>query len=163
MGRHYVPQEYLRGFSATVDRRAVWMFDKISGSWSNPAISKAAQTPDYYPAHVERRLATEVEADGHLALQTLRARRPLGEDSRSALCYYIAVMIMRGPRRRRIARAIAPDALARALARTESALEELRSERNTGRIDQLFLEISRVEANYQREYGSTVEEEIDTP
>jgi hypothetical protein len=163
MGKHFVPQEYLRGFSATADRRAVWMFDKLTGDWSNPAISKAAQSPDYYPSEVERRLADEVEAGGHSALNLLRAGRSLDEQGRSSLSYYLAVLIMRGPRKRRIARALAPDALSRAIARTESALEELRSGENTTRIDQLLVEVSRIELSYRREYGSTMEEEIDNP
>lgn len=161
MGKHYVPQEYLRGFSPSDNRRDVWMFDKVERSWSCPAIKQAAQTGDYYPADVERRLAQEVEGPGHLALKSIREGNQMTRGQRSDLAYYIAVLIMRGPRKRRKARELVPRALQDTMSETRSNLAELRTPLNSERIDLLLSEVERIERQYRVTPPSTVAEQID--
>jgi hypothetical protein len=101
MGKHYVPQVYLRGFADPWAPDHVWMFDKITKQWTRPAIKRAAKGRDYCDDEAERRLAEVIEMPAHRALAKLRAGPNLTPEDRSHLALYIATMIVRGPRNRR--------------------------------------------------------------
>jgi hypothetical protein len=82
MGKHYVPQEYLRGFASSPERTHVWMFNKATSAWSHPAISKAAQKPDYYSPEAERDLHVMVERPANVALKVLRSGGTMDSEQR---------------------------------------------------------------------------------
>jgi hypothetical protein len=163
MGKHYVPQEYLRGFSADPERSNVWMFDKTSRAWSCAAIKQVAQTRDYYPADVEARLFAEVEGPGHLALTALRRGSVLIDSERESLAYYIAVLVMRGPRQRRRGRELVPVVLDTTISELRNELVELRTAENSDRITCLLSDIERIEQKYRVKTPSTVHEQIESP
>jgi hypothetical protein len=111
MGKHYVPQEYLRGFGDLADREQIWMFDKRSGEWSRAAIAKVAQQRDYFSPSVEELLNKEIEAPGHIALKRVRKKEPFTPNDRVALGNYIAVTVMRVPKKRRRGQELVPEVL----------------------------------------------------
>ena len=43
MGKHYVPQKYLRGFSDPKDPSAIWMYDKKAARFTHASVEKVAQ------------------------------------------------------------------------------------------------------------------------
>jgi hypothetical protein len=104
MGKHIIPQKYLRGFATTSDPLQIWMYNKQSRAWSRVAIAKAVQQSNYFDAETEKKLAISVEHPAHAALSNIRVRKHITKDERDALALYIAVMMMRVPRRRRKAR-----------------------------------------------------------
>lgn len=163
MGKHYVPQEYLRGFASSDERVAVWMFDKLRGCWSDAAIKQVAQERDYYPADVEARLRDDVEGPGHRALNALRAGQQLSAEQRGHLAYYIAVLVMRGPRKRRKATDLVPRAVESAVGNARSALEELRTDANHERIERLLQQVQQIEVKYEATAASTLQEQIESP
>lgn len=162
MGKHYVPQEYLKGFALRKDPRLVWMFDKRTCTWACPAIKKAAQEPGYYSPEDEARLA-ELEKPGHIALRVLRAGQKISGRQRSDLAYYLAVLVMRGPQKRRKGEEIMPDALKRTVDGARDGLREIRTESNAERVDALLREADALEAQYRVEPPSSVLEQLRSP
>lgn len=163
MGKHYVPQEYLRAFSVPALPQHVWMFDKRSGRWTQPAIKRAAQERDYFAPHIETELAHTIEAPGHAALQVLRDGGRITPPARDALALYVAVMVMRVPRKRRKAREMIPGALSESIGNSRSEFEDLRSDENSTRIDELLQELERVERSYTERLPPTVTELVESP
>jgi hypothetical protein len=139
------------------------MFDKALGSWSCAAIKQVAQTKDYYPPETEARLANEVESPGHAALNTLRRGEQLTPQARDDLAYYVAVFMMRGPRKRRKALELVPSVLDTTVSDLRQELSDLRTDSNSGRIDHLLSEVERVERKYREELPSTVTEQVANP
>ncbi len=85
MGKHYVPQEYLRGFATPDDPDQIWMFDKATKQWSRAAIDKVAQQRDYFTPEVEARLTAEVENPANISLKKLRGDNAFSDSDRQAL------------------------------------------------------------------------------
>lgn len=163
MGKHYIPQEYLRGFSPDTEQKFIWMFDKQTRAWSRPAIKQAAQQSDYYPPEIEQRLANEIEGPGHRVLNALRQRQTISAADREALAMYIAVLIMRVPRKRRKARELVPDVIANRLAETKQEVAAAREPINSERVDRVLAELSRIEKSYREELPDSIEALIDSP
>lgn len=158
-----MPQQYLRGFATAVERFHICMFDKRVSRWSEPAIKQVAQSRDYFSQEVEARLATEVENPGHEALGALRAGRRLTSVQRQALALYVAVLVMRVPRKRRKAREVMPQVLEESIAEARREFENHRRESNGDRIDALLGVLDRIEKTYQKELPSQVREGMDSP
>jgi Protein of unknown function (DUF4238) len=163
MGKHYVPQEYLRGFASSGERTHVWMFNSQDHQWSHAAIKQVAQEGDYYPPDVESRLAQEVESPGHAALAVLRRGEELSSVEREQLGYYIAVMVVRGPRKRRLGNEMAPSVLKSTVEELRANLEAVKEEHDSPRIRTLLEEAGRLENKYRADMPKTVQEQIDSP
>ncbi len=163
MGKHYIPQEYLRGFAADALQTFVWMYDKQAGEWRRPAISKAAQQRDYFTPEVENQLNERVESRGHRALGTLRTEHALDSEMGGDLLSYIAVMLMRVPRRRRQSLAIVPGSIESVINRTRDELSGLRSAGTETRISELQEELGRIEAGMRGKISAEMQEEVDSP
>ena len=151
------------GFATTPDRSHVWLFDKKTCRWSHAAIAKVAQEPDYYAPDVERRLAIEVEAPGHRALDRLRRGETLDSSGRDAFAYYLAAMIMRVPRRRRKGEELFPKVLQSSLADTRRELAELTTEDNSERVGAMLDVLERIERDYQRQTPAFIRRELAEP
>lgn len=163
MGKHYVPQQYLRGFSVSAERPHVWMLDKHTARWTEPAIKQAAQSKDYFSPEVEARLAAEVESPGHEALGMLRAGQSITPTQRQALTLYLAVLVMRVPKKRRKAREKIPQIIVESLTEARRDFERFRHEPHSGHIDALLRELDRIERNYQTELPSQLKAQLDSP
>jgi len=139
------------------------MFDSKTRDWSEAAIKKVAQEGDYYDPDVETRLAQEVEGPGHAALGVLRRGDQLDRTQREQLGYYVAVMVMRGPRKRRLGNEMAPRVLKSTMEELRSNLTAIKEEHNSPRIEALLAEAARLEDKYRADMPSTVQEQIESP
>src|SRR4051794_19577314 len=128
MGHHYVPQEYLRAFETPTTSGEVWAYDKTTDSAKPLPIKAVAQARDFYDVDVERQLSA-IEGPAHAVLQRLHSERRLLQEDRPTLAYYIAVMMYRGPRRRRKGEELIPVALEKTIREVESALDKWAAER----------------------------------
>lgn len=111
MGQHYVPQQYLRGFSDPGHPGLIWMYDKSSRKYARVSIKAAVQQAGYYGDEAEKQLSELVEDPAHDVLNRLRRGDTLSNVDRSKLALYIGTMLMRVPRRRRKAYEILPKVL----------------------------------------------------
>jgi hypothetical protein len=112
MGHHYVPQEYLRGFASSGDPGLIWTYDKKTHFCRCLPIRNVAQEPKFYDPDVEAELAQRLEGPANIILAQLRAGDSITPQQRTHFAIYIATMMKRVPRRRRIAREnILPKAL----------------------------------------------------
>ena len=163
MGKHYVPQEYLRGFSADASQTIVWMFDKQSRKWKDAAIRRVAQQPGYFTEEVEARLNEMVEGPGHQALRALRSGQMLDNRMGGDLLSYIAVMMMRVPKKRRQALSFVPGTIDRVVSRTKDELIGLRSAETELRVAELLAEVDRIEERVREEIPEEIMDQIVSP
>ena len=134
MGNHYVPQEYLRGFTDSSCPDALWQFDKATLSYSKqPAsIAKIAQQSSFYDPDTERRLNELVEIPGNRVLKKLRSGDlALNDKERFHLSVYIATMLWRVPHHRAKGEAMAPGVLTEL---TRELREQIRAYAHAGEI-----------------------------
>ena len=111
MGHHYVPQEYLRGFSHPSSLGALWQFDKKQQRFStdSASISKIAQERSFYSQNTESMLNELVEIPGNHVLRKLRSGNlSLTDAERLSLSVYIATLVKRVPDCRDRAKSMAP-------------------------------------------------------
>src|SRR5690349_25177171 len=121
MGKHYVPRQHLRRFHIDGKPEAVWMYDKKHRRWSDPAVSRIANEPDFYSPDVEKGLAQEIEKPGNIVIDKLLRGDDLTNKDRSELSLYMLIMATRGPRHRKKVTDVASKAL-------REIAEEVRSE-----------------------------------
>ncbi len=163
MGKHYVPQEYLRGFTSSADRVLLWMFDKQSRQWTNPAVSQVAQERNFYPSDIEVELNRYVEGPGHVALKTLRAGTPPTPSQWGDLIIYVAVMLMRVPRKRRKGWEAVPQVLESTMSRFRRELSNLRGPDNEARINGALQLLDKLESEYAVILPEEVQQQITSP
>lgn len=163
MGKHYVPQQYLRAFANDSARKLIWVFDKQTGRWSNAAIAKVAQSPHYFSQEVEDRLTNLVENPGNDALSALRRGEVPTATQGGDLLSYIAVMMTRVPRKRMHARGIVPAVVDSVIARTKAEIQSLRVADTEARVVELLAEVDRIETTYRKEAQSILRDEIEDP
>jgi hypothetical protein len=101
MGKHYLPQRYLRNFECPGCPGSVWQYDKKTGEVRQVAIKTAAQTADYFPEDLERLLAHAVEGPANPAMAKLIAGQAITDSERHDMALYVATMLMRVPGNRR--------------------------------------------------------------
>lgn len=165
MGKHYVPQRYLRRFAVPGDESLIWMYDKVARRWSDRpvAINKVAQERDYYPDDVEKQLTTLVERPGNNAIETFCSRSHFRPEHRSALSVYMAVMTMRGPRKRRESAERFPEVLESTMARLRSEAEEAAGEVDAGALARFLAELDRLEEKYREGIPDPIAEQVRSP
>jgi hypothetical protein len=139
------------------------MFDKKRGEWSHAAIKKVAQQDDYFSPELEKRLADEIETPGHAALGMLRGGRAPSATQREALVNYIAVMLMRVPRKRRKGRELVPAALRAVVTEARELISGAEARIGTERMRKLLADLERAEAKYSAEAPQEVIAKILSP
>lgn len=112
MGRHFIPQRYLRNFEDTSRPGFVWVPDKRKGEIRQAAIDHVAQSKNFYTETTESRLAQEVEAPGNKVMRKLLNNIQIDFAERKILAYYVGVMLRRVPATRKRAKDMMPTALA---------------------------------------------------
>ena len=94
MGKHYVPQFLLRGFTY---EGGLHVFDKARAQWFGSQPKSVANERDLWPDEVETFITEQVEGPARDAIERLRQRESLTEHDRSALARYIAFLWKRVP------------------------------------------------------------------
>lgn len=163
MGKHYVPQEYLRAFAEHSDPDQIWMFDKASKAWRRAAIAKVAQERDYYPADVEEKLNKQVEVPANLALKQLRDREVFTSQDRAALGNYIAVMTMRVPRKRRRGYELLPEVLESTIADARELFTDLAQRTNPAALPKYLEQIEIARKKFATAPPPETQQEIENP
>lgn len=168
MGHHYVPQEYLRGFTHPSCPKALWQFDKETQRFSaEPAsIAKIAQQRSFYDDDTERMLNQLVEIPGNRVLHKLvSGDHDLTHEERLDLSVYIATMLTRVPHRRAKATEMAPQVLANV---TSDLRDQTRVYADAGNISpetaaKRLAAIDAAEAKYSADMPANVRDQIRSP
>lgn len=166
MGKHYVPQKYLRGFEVPTKPFWIWMYDKTKGTKKLLPIDKVAQEADFYPPEVEKELTFSIEGPANPVLEKLRAGGTIDDiGDRLHLARYIACMIRRVPHGRSFAENLAPQALADVMEATRNAFKEAaKNGRITAaKLEARMAEIESLEKKYQQELPQKMVDAIESP
>lgn len=147
MGSHYIPQKYLRGF-AGADPSKVWVYDKKNRRLFEAAISKVAQESAFYEANVEVELNVAIESPTNPVIDKVRRREAISSEERVKLALYVAVMLMRVPKRRMKALEMYPGVINDTVHRT---MEEIKLIGETSDIDPQVISRRLQEAEDARE------------
>lgn len=94
MGKHYIPQFLLRGFT---HEGGLHVFDKARVQWFRSQPKSVANERNLWPDEVETFITEEVEGPARDAIERLRRRESLAEQDRSMLARYIAFLWKRVP------------------------------------------------------------------
>ena len=101
MGQHYLPQFYLRGFTAG---NTIWVHDRLEERSFQSQRKAIANENKLYPTDLEQYLANSIEEPAKAAIESIRKRQPLEQAQREALAQYIVTLWKRVPEgRRRVA------------------------------------------------------------
>jgi hypothetical protein len=97
MGDHYIPQYYLKGFSAGPTEQ-LWCYDKLNnGNKFRSSTNNIANENKFYSPEVEEYLANDIENPANLVLKKIRMRYQITDNDKDALAKYMAVMYRRVP------------------------------------------------------------------
>jgi hypothetical protein len=163
MGKHYVPQAYLRNFQVPDQPGFVWLYDKRGGEPHTANIAKIVQCHDYYSPETEATLAREVEIPGNQAMEGLLQGELLSSLQRDHLSFYIAVMLMRGPYRRRRAHEMYPQVLAETIAGVRSDIVAAASAADATSVAPLLAQIEEIAQRWATIPPSKVEAKLREP
>lgn len=101
MGKHYIPQEYLRGFSIpNSEEQEIYRYEKNSSEPKRLPIDKVAQMKELYPQQVETILTTNYENPANKILKRLRDGFHPEFQDRLTLIDYMILMWQRTPYKR---------------------------------------------------------------
>ena len=126
MGDHYVPQYYLKGFSAEEDE-LLWVYDKLDGRKFRTPAKNIANENRFYSPEVERYLANVIEGPANSVLKTIREKNRLTDDDKRLLAEYMAVMSKRVPQGKQLFRDTAPAVAQKLSARYNADLDTVAS------------------------------------
>jgi hypothetical protein len=165
MGKHYVPQRYLRGFEDPSKPTYIWMHDKRLEQCKLLPIKQVAQEGEFYSDAVEESLTEYVEKPGNAVIDKIRQGIEPSDADRAHLAYYIGVMIRRVPHSRKAANVMLPKALADTVANVKWFYE---GEVQAGRLDSEALaarlaEVDAAERVYREKPPPETLEWIETP
>lgn len=97
MGKHYVPQYYLEGFTLP-GSNSLWAYEKRTGQKFYTQIKNIANITKFYPSEVEQYLANRIEGPANKIIDKIRSRHQINEDDKKILAKYMVVMWKRVPR-----------------------------------------------------------------
>lgn len=96
MGNHYVPQYYLKGFSAD-GGETVWAYDKADRRVYRAHTRNVATQTRFYSADLESYLANSVEDPAKPVIEKIRARVQISIQEKQTLAAYMICMMNRVP------------------------------------------------------------------
>ena len=124
MAHHILPQHYLRGFAVPTNPKLIWSCRRGDSCAKCIGIKNAAQQTKYYLAADEAYLA-KIEQGANPVLDRLRANQfTMSTSQRHSLADYLAIMLVRIPKRRRNVLDIAPSVIENCLASLAGALRQ---------------------------------------
>lgn len=97
MGKHYIPQYYLSGFTQNSKPPLIWVYKKGSSKVFATKIKNVAHETDYFPDNFETYLANDIEAPANYVLRKIRERKRITAKDKIALSNYMAVLWKRVP------------------------------------------------------------------
>jgi Protein of unknown function (DUF4238) len=165
MGKHYVPQYLLRGWETAKEEGIIWRYDKGTGALKDLPIKNVAQTANFYPPAIEKRLTLEVENPANPVIDKIRAGKGLLLSERKVMAKYIATMMTRVPKNRERRRKILPGTLDRIVeSYKEGAERDIASGKLTAEQAHAILEsAARVRAGFDVKLPQVILEKLDDP
>jgi hypothetical protein len=165
MGSHYVPQQYLRAFEVPDDPGMIWTYDKKLGTGKKLPIKNVAQARGFYPPDVEAELNDKLEGPANIILAELTNLRPITEEQRVHFGFYIAGMIKRVPRRRRISRdEILPKALKKTMDEMLAEVKQFAATTSDKEVGaQKVAEVERIRDQFNEKPPDEVIDQIESP
>ena len=152
MGDHYVPQYYLKGFSATGEE-LLWVYDKLNRSKFRTQAKNIANENRFYSPEVEQYLANVIEGPANSVLKAIREKNRLTDDDKRLLAEYMAVMWKRVPQGKQLFKDTAPAVAQKLSARYNSDLDTFASQEphNTAIVERRRADIEELLQKYSED------------
>jgi hypothetical protein len=97
MGKHYIPQFYLKGFSEGPASPFIWTYWQGTGRKFRPNIRKIAQENDYFTDKTERFLAQIIEGPTKSVLEKIKNYEAISPKDKKTLSDFMSVLIKSVP------------------------------------------------------------------
>jgi len=95
MGKHIIPQYYLRGFSSDRSEQLIIVSEKSIVGVKELPIKVVAQSKNYYSDEIEKFLSDEIESKANPILKNLRDGIDYCMDDKESLAKYLCIMAQR--------------------------------------------------------------------
>jgi len=128
MGKHYVPQYYLKGFSQN-NGKYIWVYDKKDGVKFPTQVKSIANITGFYSKEVERYLANTIERPANTVLTKIRQFERIEQRDKEVLSEYMAVMIKRVPKGLQRLEEVAPSIIRKLFAELTEELSQIALDR----------------------------------
>lgn len=140
------------------------MYDKTTKFAKHVPIKVVAQSPDYYEQHVEEELSV-VEGPAHAALARVVTDRTISPTERDILAYYVAIMMYRVPRRRRMREEMIPGVLEDMIRSVQADIDQWAATRpaDDPLVHKRRAEVEAIAAKYRVTPPKNVQEQLRTP
>ncbi len=97
MGKHFIPQFYLKGFTDIKIPSSIWVYEKGGQRIFNTSPKNIAHGKRFYPDETELYLSNEIESPSNPVLNKIRERKAITQKDKVSLSNYITVMLKRVP------------------------------------------------------------------
>lgn len=126
MGKHYVPQFYLKGFSETENSPYIWTYDKNSRRSFRTNIRNIAQETNFYSDDTEAFLANKIETPTKEVIEKIKNHLPISIDDKEILAKFMSVLVKRVPASLKRARQMYPELSEQVYDELEKEIEQLK-------------------------------------
>lgn len=128
----------------------IWLHTKSDLTPKLVPIKSVAQVKQFYTPEDEKRLGQEVESPGNAVIRTLIQSQPISSQDRMTLAFYMGVMLMRVPARRRHAHSLIPGVLNDLVTGIRAQLTEYsrQPEVNGELVTRRLAELAQIEQEY---------------
>ncbi len=164
MGKHYVPQYYLKGFTEPHAPAFIWVYDKVTARIFRTNVKNVAHETDYYPDDVEQYLANSIEGPAQSVIDKIRQHEPLTPHDKARLAAYMVVMLKRVPRSRQRRRERSPVVIASVFGSVEEQLADLLAEEPANEVLlRRREEVIQLRAKYEAEVPREIDYQLLPP
>jgi len=108
MKNHYVPQNYLRGFSPAFGDQ-LWAYDRIEKSKFKSNVLNLGQENNLYSDALEVKLSEEIDGPTNNVLDKIRNKKELSQEDKILFSLYLLSLRKRGPAGKTLIHAQMPD------------------------------------------------------
>lgn len=96
MKNHYVPQNYLKGFSHALGNQ-LWAYDRKEKCNFKANVLDLAHENNFYSGKLEKKLAEEFDGPASKVLNKIRNKKELTQEDKILLSLYLLALRKRGP------------------------------------------------------------------
>jgi len=165
MGKHYVPQHYLRGFEDPAKPGMIWMYRKGGEKPVYVPIKSVAQEKGYYSDDVERWLTEKIENPVNPIINKLRKGIMLSRREKISVACYMCVMMTRVPAHKERIEKMRPEVTELVLSFLENEIDEMKKQNpeNGDACKQAEREIEDLRKRYERKLPEEITREAEKP
>lgn len=165
MGKHIIPQYYLRGFSSDGEEKNIFVFEKGSDGCKELPIKAVAQSKNYYSDEIEKFLAEEIESKANPILKKLKEGGNYFVQDKQPLAKYFCILAQRVEKHKERIDNLKPKVIDSFFNNNRRAIQELilKKPEKKDLLEKRLLELDELQKNYESEIPKDVDDKCKKP